>query len=130
MVYVIWTVVSIAAYIIGLFIIWTTMPRLLVHSYDEGSFMGFAALAILGAILVFGAVAITFAVFSGAFGIRVLDFIFLVGIFLVGMASALKSFRPAILVRTHRSSRIMAGVFCLCLATASLYYVVQIFVLK
>jgi hypothetical protein len=126
--YFLWVLVSLVAYIGGLIIIWQVTPRLLARSYDEGLFMAIAALDIVGALLAFGAVVVTFALFNGALGIRIMDFILLVGILFLGVRMAWFSFRPRLLANTVRVSRIIAAVYCLCLALAALYYIVQIFV--
>jgi hypothetical protein len=126
--YFLWVAGSLIAYIGGLVIIWQITPRLLARSYDEGLFMAIAALDIVGALLAFGAVVVTFALFNGAIGIRIMDFILLVGILLLGIRMAWFSFRPRLLANTVRVSRVIAGVYCLCLAVAALYYIVQMFV--
>src|SRR5256885_6878207 len=45
-------------------------PLLLSRPYDEGLFMAIAAGDVFGGLFVFGAVALTFALFSGSFAIR------------------------------------------------------------
>jgi hypothetical protein len=125
--YFLWIVGSLIAYIGGLVVILRVTPRLLASSYDEGLFMGIAALDILGALLAFGAVVITFALFNGAIGVRVLDFLFLFGILLVGLRMAWMSYRPRLMARTFYTSRIITGVYCLCLAIAAIYYIIRMF---
>lgn len=125
--YFLWVLASLIAYVGGIVIIWRITPRLLFRSYDEGLFMAIAALDIVGALLAFGAVVITFALFNGAIGIRLMDFLLLVGILFSGFRMAWLSYRPRLLQDTFRVSRIIAGVYCLCLALAALYYMVQIF---
>ncbi len=120
-----WVVGSLIAYIGGLMIILRMTPRLLASSYDEGLFLGVAAFDIIGALLAFGAVVVTFALFNGAIGVRILDFLFLGGILLVGLRMAWMSYRPPrLLPRMVASSRIIAIVYALCLAAAALYYLV------
>jgi hypothetical protein len=119
--------VSIIGYIAGLAIIMRVTPLLLFRSYDEGLFMGVAAVDIMGALLVFGAVALTYALFSGNFAVKVLDFFFLVGILVIGVRTALFSFRPRRPDGTYRVSRIIGGSYCLALAAAACWYIVQIF---
>jgi hypothetical protein len=128
MAYFLWVVASLIAYIGGLVIIWQVTPRLLGRSFDEGLFMAIAALDIVGALLAFGAVVVTLFLFNGAIGIKIMDFILLVGILLLGLRMAVFSLRSSLLPNTVRASRIMAGVYCLCLALAALYYIVQMFV--
>jgi hypothetical protein len=126
--YFLWVIGSLIAYIGGLVIIWQVTPRLLGRSYDEGLFMAIAALDIVGALLAFGAVVVTFALFNGAIGIRIMDFILLVGILFLGVRLALFSFRSSLMIHTVRVSRFIAGTYCLCLAVAALYYMVQMFI--
>jgi hypothetical protein len=118
--------VSLIAYAGGVYIIWRMTPRLLFRSFDEFSFVGFAALAIVGALLTFGAVVLTFALFNGAFPVRVLNFLFLVGIFFVTLRTALFCIRPR--NGAFAASRVITGIFSFFLAAASLFYIVQIFV--
>ena len=118
---------SLLAYIAGIVIILRTTPQLLTRSYDEGWFMGLAALDIVGALLVFGALALSYTLFSGAFGIKVLDFLLLVGILFVSLRMMFSSFRPRYAVGTFRVSRIAAGFYCLLLALASCSFLIQLF---
>lgn len=123
---VLWVLVSLIAYAGGLYIIWRMTPRLLSHSFDEISFVGFAALDIVGALLTFGAVVVTFAMFNGALAVRVLNFLFLVGIFFVTLRTALFCIRPR--SGTFVGSRAVTGVFSFFLAAASIFYIVQLFI--
>jgi hypothetical protein len=122
------TIISILAYIVGLVIVIIVTPRLLKLSYDAGMFMGIAAADVVGGLLAFGAVAITFAVFNGAFATRVLDFLLLLGILIVGWYMAVRSFRPRPIRGTFRISRILAGSYCLLLLFAALYAMIILFV--
>lgn len=126
--YILWTFASILAYIGGLIIILRVTPRLLYLKYDEGLFMGIAALCIFGALLAFGATAVTFGLFSGNFGVRFLDFLFLAGILIAAGRTALYSFRPRYGARVLRSSSYMAGFYSLALALVALFYIAQLFV--
>src|SRR5258708_11127918 len=107
------TVIGVIAYIFGLLIMITVRPRLLKLSFDEGLFMGSAAADVFGGILAFAPVGITFALFSGRFGIKILDFLLLVGILIVGLRMSLRSFRPRYPAGTFQVSRILAGSYCL-----------------
>ena len=89
--------------------------------------MAIMALDIFGGIFTFGAVTITFALFSGNFPIRLLDFFLLLGILIVGIYLASTSFRSNRRRGTYLSSRIVAGVYCLALALAALFYLVLLF---
>jgi hypothetical protein len=123
-----WVFVSIVAYVGGLLLIWRMTPRLLSHSFDEMVFMGFAALDILGALLVFGAIVLMFAMFNGAFPVRVLNFLLLVGILAITVRTALYCVRPR--AGTMAVSRALTGGYSFFLAAASVFYIVQIFVSK
>ncbi len=121
------TILSVIAYICGLVIILSMTPRLYKLSYDEGLFLAIAALDVIGAIFAFGAVEISFAAFNGAFGIRVLDFALLLGIFVVSLRVTLQSLRPYSTWGTFRVSRIMAGCFGIFLLLATLFSLVFLF---
>lgn len=123
-----WVVVSIVAYVGGLVIVVRVTPRLLMHSFDEVFFMGGAVLDILGALLAFGAIVLTFIMFNGAFPIRVLNFLLLVGILAVTVRTALYCIRPR--VGTTALSRALTGGYGFFLAVASVFYIVQIFTTK
>ncbi len=123
------TLVSLVAYAGGLFIVIKVTPLLLSRRYDEGLFMGIAATDILGGILSFAAVMVTFAILNGTQSIvtRVFDTVLLVGIFLIAVRTSLRSFRPRITTGTFLVSRILAGSFCLLLTLAALYAIVLLF---
>jgi len=126
MTYVLLTFACLFAYAGGLIILVRVTPMLLTRAYDEGLFMVIMAGDVFGGIFVFGAVALTFALFSGNFPVRVLDLFLLVGITIVGLRLSYKSFgshRAGI----HRASRIVAGSYCLLLALAAFYYIVLLF---
>ena len=123
-----WIMVSIIAYGGGLLIIVRMTPRLLSHSFDEMFFMGAAALDILGALLAFGAIVLTFALFNGAFAIRVLNFLLLVGILGVTVRTALYCIRPRMGVSVV--SRVLTGGYGFFLAAASIFYIAQLFISK
>ena len=123
-----WTILCLIAYVGGLVILLRVTPLLVMRSYDEGLFMGIAAADVFGGMLVFGAVALTFGIFSGNFPIRVLDFCLLVGILVVGSRLSLRSFRPRYGSQTVRISGIIAGCYCAFLALAALFYLVMLFV--
>ncbi|SRR6266487_2489361 len=125
---VLWTLIGIIAYICGLVIIVMVTPRLLKLRFDEGLFMGMAAADVFGGILAFAPIGITFALFNGAFGIKILDFVLLVGILIVGLRTSLLSFRPHYMGGTFQSSRILAGSYCLLLLAAAVYCLVLLFV--
>ena len=122
-----WTIACLVGYVAGLIILVRVTPLIPVRSYDEGLFMAIMAIDIFGGIFTFGAVAVTFALFSGNFPIRILDFFLLVGILIVGARMSYSSFRPHRLKNTYLASRIVAGAYCLALAVAALFYLVLLF---
>jgi hypothetical protein len=121
-----WVLVSLIAYGGGTFIIWRMTPRLLAHSFEEVFFVGFAALDIVGALLAFGAVVLTFALFNGAFPVRILNFLFLVGIFFVTLRTALYCIRPR--MGATVVARVLTGCYSFFLAAAAVFYMIQLFV--
>ena len=86
--------------------------------------MGIAALTILGALLAFGAVVITYGLFSASFAVKVLDFLLLVGIFLVAARTSLACFQRR---ARFPASRMMAIGYGLFLTAATCYAVVELF---
>ncbi|MDQ6661737.1 MAG: hypothetical protein M3Z24_12330 [Chloroflexota bacterium] len=126
--FVLWTIMSLIGYAAGLAIIIKVTPLLLSRAYDEGLFMAIAAADVVGGLLLFGAVAITFGVFAGNFPIRVLDFLLLVGILLIGLRMAMRSFRSSFRIPIHRVSHIAAGSYCLFLSLAAISYIVLLFI--
>ena len=122
--YVLWTLACLVAYVCGLITLVKVTPLLLARSYDEGLFMVIAAGDVFGGLFVFGAVALTFALFSGTFAIRMLDFLLLLGILIVSARLSYISFRPRRTRTFRRASRIVAGTYCLFLVLAALYYIV------
>src|SRR5436305_988546 len=126
--YVFWTLGCLCAYIGGLVILVKVTPLLLIRRYDEGYFMAIAAADIVGGMLIFGAVAVTFALFSGTFAVRLLDFFLLLGITIVALRMSYSSFYSRRAVKARRLSRIVASVYCLLLGLAALFYLVLLFV--
>jgi len=124
--YVLWTLACLIGYTAGLIILVKVTPLLLSRSYDEGLFMAMAARDVFGALFAFGAVALTFALFSGSLGIRILDFFLLVGIIIASARLSYRSFysRGA---KANKASRIIAGTYCFLLALAAFYYLVLLF---
>ena len=123
-----WTLFCLFAYVGGLIILVVVTPHLLSRSYDEGLFMAIAAAVVFGGMLAFGGVVITFGIFSGNFGSRVLDFLLLIGILIVGGRMSLYSFRPRYVSGTYFASRIAAGSYGLFLTLAALFYIVMLFI--
>ncbi len=129
MLFVLGTLASLIAYIGGLFIVIKVTPLLLFRQYDEGLFMGIAAADIVGGILAFAAVMVTFALFNGTQNVitKLFDTVLLVGIFLIAVRMSLHSFRPRIVAGTFRVSRVLAGSFCLLLTLAAIYAIALLF---
>ncbi|HET9922162.1 MAG TPA: hypothetical protein VFQ30_20190, partial [Ktedonobacteraceae bacterium] len=122
-----WTLLCLVAYAGGLVIILKMTPMLFAYEYYEGMFLGVAAADIVGGMLAFGAMVITFGLFSGAFGIRVLDFALLVGIFIVGVSMVRRCLHPRVM-NTHLPSRISAGIYCGLLALIAIVSIVLLFI--
>ncbi len=125
--YALWTIVSLVAYVGGLIILLRATPRLCFRSFDEGLFMGFAALAIAGALLSFGSFVVTYSIFSGTLEVKIVNFLMLIGILIVGIRLSMRSFRPRTLTGTIEASRIMVGSYGILLAFATLYCIIQLF---
>ena len=125
---VVWTIIGLIAYACGLAIVISMTPRLWKCRYDEWMFMGYAVAVVSGGILLFVPLGITFALFNGSFGVKIFDFLLLVGIFVVGLRMSLRSFRPRFAGGTFQVSRILAGSFCLLLLAASIYCMILLFV--
>jgi hypothetical protein len=126
--YVLWVVVSLIGYVAGVYILLRVTPMLLHRQYDEGFFMGIAALDIVGALFAFGGVIIPLLLFSGSIGIRIFAVLFLLGILFVAVRLAMRSFRPRVTTDTFLISRIIAGTYSILLVLASLYCLVLVFV--
>jgi len=125
--YVLLALLSIIAYIGGLAVMLKTTPMLLARSYDEGLFMAIAAADILGAILAFGGIIALYAIFNAHIIVKVVDFLLLIGVLLITGRLALFCLRPSYVKGANRLSRVLAGAFCLCLAAAAVYYMIQLF---
>jgi hypothetical protein len=125
--YALWTAACLIAYVAGLIILVKVTPLLLSRSYDEGLFMAMAAGDVCGGLFVFGAVTLTFGLFSGNFAIRVLDFLLLVGIIVVNARLSYTIFHSH-RARIKKASCIIAGTYCFLLALAAFYYMVLLFI--
>jgi hypothetical protein len=124
---VLWTVLSLIAYIAGVAVILNMTPRLYRLAFDDSLFMPVAVADVFGAICAFGAVGITFAAFNGVFAIRLLDFFLLAGIFIISIRMTFRSLRPHTIWGTVRLSRILVGCFGIFLLLASFLSLVFIF---
>ena len=125
----VWIIASLVAYIVGMVVLVRVTPRLYYRSYDGEMFLGIAVLDILGAILAFGGVIVTLALFNGATGVRILDFLMLMGILIVSIYLTRRSLRrpPA---GSFRSSLLLVAGFSIFLLLACLYTIVQLLLLK
>ena len=124
---VVWTLIGLIAYVCGLVILIIMTPRLWKFRFDDWMFMGYAVAIVSGGILVFVPLAITFALFNGSLGVKIFDFLLLVGIFVVGLRMSLRSFRPRNAGGTFQVSRFLVGGFCLLLLVASVYCIILLF---
>lgn len=123
----------IVAYIVGIFLLVKITPSLVKRAFDDALFIGVAAVAILGAMLDFGAIGVTYAIFNGAnggTGVRLFDALLLVILGIVTLRTAFTSLRPRYdsSFGTNRTSRLMAGSFYLLLTAAAAVVLVLIFV--
>ncbi len=123
------TLCSLAAYVAGSIMLIKIAPVLIKRSFDELLFIGIAAVAILGAMLVFGAVGVIYFVFSGGLTVRGLDVFLLLFLLIMSLRISLTTFRPryGIGIGTRRFSRVLTGSFFLVLAVAALYVMVLLF---
>jgi hypothetical protein len=123
------TLGCIVAYIAGLVLLVRITPGLLKRAYDDALFIGVAAVAVFGAMLVFGAVGVTYTIFNGGLGVRILDALLLVILGIVALRTSFGAFRPrySFNAGTYRASRIMAGSFFLALVAAAAFVLVLLF---
>jgi hypothetical protein len=125
--YVLWTLACLCVYVSGLVILMIVTPLLLSRDYDEGFFMAIAAADVFGGMFVFGSVAIIFALYSGVFAARLLDFFLLLGIVIVAFSLSYRCSRSQKAVQAHPVSRFVASGYCLFLGLAALFYLGLLF---
>jgi hypothetical protein len=122
------TILCLIAYVAGIFIIRYSTSRIVSLQYDEGWFMLIAALDIVGGLLVFAPVGITFALFNAALGVRIIDFIMLAIIIGFSLRLAYRCFRPSShpdpLRGVVKLSSYIAGGYCVLLIAAAFYALV------
>lgn len=119
------------AYVVGLFLLVRIMPRLIKRAVDDALFIGVAALAILGAMLAFGAIGVTFALFSGTLGVKIMDALLLLILGIITLRTSVNAFSPpryANNQNTNRASRVMTGSFFLLLTIAAAALLFLLFV--
>lgn len=124
------TLGCLVAYIAGLFLLVRIMPRLIKRAFDEALFIGVAALAILGAMLAFGSIGVTFALFSGSIGVKIADGLLLLILGIAMLRTSLNAFRPNYnsYQSANRTSRLIVGIFFLLLALAAAVLLALLFV--
>lgn len=115
------TFVSLGIYIVGLIMLTRSSSSIVRRAFDEALFTAVSAIAILGAMLTFTAVAVTYFAWSGSFGARLLDIILLFILFIITIRTSFSTFRPrsGIGIGSYRISRVMAGIFYLLLSIAA-----------
>ncbi|GCE21191.1 hypothetical protein [Dictyobacter kobayashii] len=69
-----------------------------------------------------------YAVFNANIVIKIIDFLLLIGVLLITARLAMFSLRPRYAAGTNKISQIVAGIYCICLAVAAVYYMIQLFV--
>src|SRR5579884_1208914 len=122
------TFLGLLAYVCGIVMITVITPRILKHQYDELRFMGYAAADIIGGLFVFAPVAVTFGLFNGAFAVRVLDFLLLVGIIILGASMARRSLRPRFPQGTFLVSRMLSGGYAVLLLALACFALILLFI--
>src|SRR5689334_22929152 len=122
---ILWFFLSIIAYVGGMIIFWKVTSRLFAMAFDEGLFMALAALDILGGLLAFSGVVVSLTAFSGALGMKIVNFFLLLGIFWLALRMTLRSFRRS--TKAIRFGHILAGSYSLFLSVASVFAIVQLF---
>ena len=124
------TLGCLVAYIVGLFLLVRIMPRLIKRAVDDALFIGVAAIAIFGAMLAFGAIGVTFAVFTGGLGVRIADALLLLILGIVTLRTSINAFRPRYdsYQSASRVSRVTVGVFFLLLAAAAAIVLILLFI--
>lgn len=122
-------VLCLLAYIGGLILLVRITPRLIKSSYDDAIFIGIAAAAVFGAMLIFGAVGVLSTIFSGVFAVRALNVVLMFVLFFVTLRVALRTLRPnyQTSINSQRISRILTGCFFLFLTAITVYVLYLLF---
>jgi hypothetical protein len=123
------TLVSLVAYCAGLFILPWSASRLVNYALDSARFLALAALAIPGAMLVFGAVGVIDFAWSGALGALILDALLLVVLGIVALRASQRAFRPpyGIGIGSNRGARVAVGLFLLVVVIIALLVLILLF---
>jgi hypothetical protein len=122
------TVLCLVSYGGGLVALYRVTPILLKRRFDDVFFMGLAAAIIIGSLLAFAPIGITFAFFNNALTVRIFDVILLLGIVIVVVRIAYRCFRPGYTMEVVRLSGILAGSYYLLVLGLTAYAMVLMFV--
>ena len=122
------TVLCLVSYGGGLVALHWVTPMLLKRSFDDVFFMGLAAAVIIGSLLAFAPVGITFAFFNSTLGVRIFDVMLLLGLVIVVARIAYRCFRPGYKMEVVRLSGILAGSYYLLVLGLAAYAIVLMFV--
>ena len=122
------TVLCLVSYGGGLVALHWVTPMLLKRSFDDVFFMGLAAAVIIGSLLAFAPVGITFAFFNSTLGVRIFDVVLLLGLVIVVARIAYRCFRPGYKMEVVRLSGILAGSYYLLVLGLAAYAIVLMFV--
>lgn len=122
------TVLCLVSYGCGLVVLHKVTPMLLQRRFDDVFFMGLAAAIIIGSLLVFAPVGVTFAFFNNTFAVRTLDVILLLGIIIVVARIAYRCFRPGYSMQVVRLSGILAGSYYILVLGLAVYAIALMFV--
>ena len=122
------TVVCLASYGGGLFLLQRVTPMLLKSRFDDVFFMGLAAAVIIGSLLAFAPIGVLFAYFNSVLSVRIFDVILLLGIAVVAIRTAYRCFRPVYSMDVVRLSGILAGSYYVLVLGLTAYALVLMFV--
>lgn len=121
------TVVCLASYGGGLFLLHKVTPMLLKSRFDDVFFMGMAAAVVIGSLLAFAPIGVLFAYFNNTLTVRIFDVILLLGIAVVALRIALRCFRPSHSLEVVRLSGILAGSYYVLVLGLTLYALILMF---
>lgn len=121
------TVVCLASYVGGLFLLQRVTPMLLRSKFDDVFFMGLAAAVIIGSLLAFAPIGVLFAYFNSTLSVRIFDVILLLGIAVVALRTAYRCFRPMYSLDVVRLSGILAGSYYVLVLGLTAYALVLMF---
>lgn len=121
------TVVCLASYGGGMFLLHKVTPMLLRSKFDDVFFMGLAAAVIIGSLLAFAPIGVLFAYFNSTLSVRIFDVILLLGIAVVALRIAYRCFRPVYSLDVVRLSGILAGSYYVLVLGLTAYALVLMF---